>query len=525
MSEALFTAGTGGYKLLNLHSLRQGSLKPIAFPVRKRADIENAHFRARIQRFISMFSGDFLQSVKTALEQWWTFRPVEKAGLELILVHPDGQREKSVVYRRAIRIGRSPTCHVQLPSSTVSGEHCEIRVDEQGIWIIDLESTNGTRVNGVKIPSMKTEPLKPGDEVSIPPFRIVIGNKNIEFTPAELSLQVREVMWMKTEDPVSYLGLNDRLWARVRVGSWRGALGIPFGWVPFAYQMLDLTPPPVMELKNDCELDRAITGYLLQQVAQECSSVLGQDIGVSLPVNHPEIMEWFPSGIREWDWALFDVLTGPVVYEVPLFWPSQEYSGSKPSTIPNAIQDLTFPISVQCGTAVLPYKDFLALEQGFIILPDTWTLEPGDDPETHGQGTVILQVQEAVRLAQLRMEEQRCFLDIQNQWKYLPRGVVSVTNQELNEEPGEFELKPIRIPDDLHVTLVFELERIQVPLQGLAAWEVGQVVELVRSPGDPIHIILSQGSQSRVVGTGKIVDVEGRLGIQIETWTLQKGDT
>ncbi len=48
-------------------------------------------------------------------------------------------------------IGRSTFCDVHIDSGSVSREHCRIRLHEDGFWIEDLNSLNGTFVNGSQI--------------------------------------------------------------------------------------------------------------------------------------------------------------------------------------------------------------------------------------------------------------------------------------------------------------------------------------------------------------------------------------
>ena len=48
-------------------------------------------------------------------------------------------------------IGRSEECDLQIPGSSVSGRHCELSFDGTNWWVTDLQSRNGTRVNGKPI--------------------------------------------------------------------------------------------------------------------------------------------------------------------------------------------------------------------------------------------------------------------------------------------------------------------------------------------------------------------------------------
>jgi pSer/pThr/pTyr-binding forkhead associated (FHA) protein len=63
-------------------------------------------------------------------------------------------------------IGRNPTTDVTLLDENISREHALILFDpESGVYTIeDLQSTNGTKVNGKGI---RSQPLESGDEIQI----------------------------------------------------------------------------------------------------------------------------------------------------------------------------------------------------------------------------------------------------------------------------------------------------------------------------------------------------------------------
>lgn len=48
-------------------------------------------------------------------------------------------------------VGRSSNCHIKLMAQGVSKEHCEIHLNKDRILIVDLNSSNGTYVNGTRI--------------------------------------------------------------------------------------------------------------------------------------------------------------------------------------------------------------------------------------------------------------------------------------------------------------------------------------------------------------------------------------
>lgn len=77
------------------------------------------------------------------------------------LLLPGGRR---VVLTDAVtKVGRLPDCEVQLVDASVSRYHAEVRARGGGFVVVDLGSTNGTRVNGVRV---SERALCDGDELS-----------------------------------------------------------------------------------------------------------------------------------------------------------------------------------------------------------------------------------------------------------------------------------------------------------------------------------------------------------------------
>jgi pSer/pThr/pTyr-binding forkhead associated (FHA) protein len=61
-------------------------------------------------------------------------------------------------------IGRLDECEVILTDKNVSRRHAEVRREGTGFVLVDLDSTNGTRVNGARV---KRHDLEDGDEISV----------------------------------------------------------------------------------------------------------------------------------------------------------------------------------------------------------------------------------------------------------------------------------------------------------------------------------------------------------------------
>src|SRR3954452_23253679 len=78
------------------------------------------------------------------------------------LVLEDGSRVE--VGDDPVTIGRMPDCDVVLSDTNVSRRHAELRRKDDAIVVVDLGSTNGTKVNGAGV---KERVLADGDEITV----------------------------------------------------------------------------------------------------------------------------------------------------------------------------------------------------------------------------------------------------------------------------------------------------------------------------------------------------------------------
>ena len=77
---------------------------------------------------------------------------------------PTGGGEDIPLKKAKIMIGRRETCDIVLRFPNVSGQHCTLTL-ESGYWFAtDLKSSNGTKVNGIRIAGKKR--LDPGCQIA-----------------------------------------------------------------------------------------------------------------------------------------------------------------------------------------------------------------------------------------------------------------------------------------------------------------------------------------------------------------------
>jgi hypothetical protein len=65
---------------------------------------------------------------------------------EVVTLTVDGARH--TVDQKSVVIGRSKDCDIRLSDPNVSRRHAEVRQEGTAYWLIDLDSTNGSTVNG-----------------------------------------------------------------------------------------------------------------------------------------------------------------------------------------------------------------------------------------------------------------------------------------------------------------------------------------------------------------------------------------
>ncbi len=131
---------------------------------REHARIEGYSFVGPVE--VEIYEGDSLKSGRFTVTA--EVHESEDGGFLAEVVLPDGRRIS--VGLEALVIGRLPECDVVLADSNVSRRHAELRRKGDGVFVTDLGSTNGTKVNGTVV---REQLLASGDEISVGSTKLI----------------------------------------------------------------------------------------------------------------------------------------------------------------------------------------------------------------------------------------------------------------------------------------------------------------------------------------------------------------
>jgi len=95
-------------------------------------------------------SSNFTSTCKIFVTGCFQFR--KESNMAKLLVKTEGLGLPALVLRLGVnRVGRDPECEFCLEHPTISSLHCELALSNDGVYVRDCQSTNGTFINGAPI--------------------------------------------------------------------------------------------------------------------------------------------------------------------------------------------------------------------------------------------------------------------------------------------------------------------------------------------------------------------------------------
>ncbi len=81
---------------------------------------------------------------------------------------------RRITVRHDIVIGRGSDCNLRLSAPQVSRRHCFLRVGRDSVSVTDLDSSNGTYIDGSRITAGKRYDIANGTQLALGPIRFII---------------------------------------------------------------------------------------------------------------------------------------------------------------------------------------------------------------------------------------------------------------------------------------------------------------------------------------------------------------
>jgi hypothetical protein len=132
----------------------------------------------------------------------------------LFLFHRDGAVVLPLVAGQATIIGRADTAGQTIRDPSLSRQHARIELNQGEIWLEDLDSTNGTFINGQRI--HRRTLVRPGDQIRCGSVTCTIHSPD---TPVDIGLVTHDQFMSLLESEVARAKSFTRSFALVMVRS------------------------------------------------------------------------------------------------------------------------------------------------------------------------------------------------------------------------------------------------------------------------------------------------------------------
>ncbi len=97
---------------------------------------------------------------------------VRQGGKGFLFAYEGPKTGYVVLTDAVVTIGSDPTNTFRIEDSSVSRKHCEVRSKQDGIYVKDRVSTNGTFVNGSRVEAGNEQKLDAGNIIAVGAARI-----------------------------------------------------------------------------------------------------------------------------------------------------------------------------------------------------------------------------------------------------------------------------------------------------------------------------------------------------------------
>lgn len=480
----------------------------------------------------------------------------------------DGGSESRETYDQEITIGTHTQNTLQVMSAQVSRRHCRIVHDERGYCLVDQGSSNGTFLRGERVQPGYAYPLKNGEAFSIPGHEIAVkwqegdtapklasvkvaglriepAARFFEGTPAQGLVAIVRLepaglrLFLELDLPLAALAVSRVLGPTAGQGAAASAsssgAGVPIRPLSEVEKgVLELLVVKLLDSVQKRWGERAELTFHLERLVEARDASIRDQAGTGKSIVASVGIE-FDSRRDSVRVALPDATLAGLAPRLENLVPR---GGDAMVEILHRLKDAVGAASVEVravgGRSKLTRGELAGLSVGDIIVPDEFALV---STATGLGGKVDLRMGGGAGEGELRMRGELLGWDgnlyqvrIEEFLKGSGRREAQVSNQnevQLEGDPaaaegqevdmaaqmqeGGAEAEGAQILEDVPLPLVVELGRLNMTVREIAELRRGQVIELGRGPSEPVALVV----EGRMIGAGKLVNVEGEIGVQI----------
>ncbi len=384
-----------------------------------------------------------------------------------------------------ISIGREPQCDICLPLRSVGRRHARIVRQGASCAIEDLGAALGTHVNGTRLAPNQPQPLVSGDEFTIFPHTFKVDLRAVWARDTEVDVHAGQI------EPMSWRAFTAtapaaRATFRLDVLPGGAATCLETSRL-FLDEFLSRVLAP-LGIEQSAGLYDGLCDLLAAALAERA----GRDLGFPLQLAAGSVgsKPAFEPDTRGVALAFLVRLLG-LTGAFRLFVGNP---GSLPLTDDkkrSSIPPITFHFPVSRGYAELTAAELATVERSDVLL-----FEPAAELLFSGDFS------RGWRLSNL--EQRR--IDNYFEREQLTNEEAKAPEETATAVTPDFSQLPVRV----HV-VVGEKEMTLAEATALAA---GSIVELDATANDPVRLAVN----GRIIGEGRLVEVEGRLGVRVTGW-------
>lgn len=433
------------------------------------------------------------------------------AYLEIMVKNQEATTYSYPIKKVEVLIGRARDCSIILTDRKVSLYHAKI-IYVNGLYkIVDLGSVNGTSINDNLIDPMSEVVLKSSDIIKIGDFRILFCCSINEAINSPLHLKYRLI---DNDKEAILLSIKDYFYM---VSEFRSSLYdasillfMPAYMIHrISYKVLGIEKGLSVINSVGC-IEQAIIDYLMMRLC-----LFSNKIGV--PVS---FLNSFYSGDRvNWEALKRDYFFIEIMTEIDkelcylyVALPNKIIKSERCQLDREiGIMECSVETVIVLGYSRVEISQIKNIEISDIVILDKSYINFSKDMIS-GQAIMLSNMERLSGIwCNLIKDKGKQFLEL---IKFIDGGIMEefsldkskeISNEVISDGLGK------DVIETLEAIIVVEMCRMKVPLTEIMEWKKGKLVQLNKDLSTEVNLSVN----NKIIATGKLVQIEGKLGVQI----------